>query len=87
MVYEVIWHDRVLKDLKGIDHKAIGAIVEKIKTHLARNPLALGKPLKGIFKGLFRFRHADYRIIYALDREEKKIIVLHIVHRKEAYRR
>jgi mRNA interferase RelE/StbE len=87
LAYDVIWHEGVLKELKKLDQNRARVLVKKIKTDLAGNPVALGKPLKGMFKGLCRFRHAEYRIIYALDRAEKKLIILHIKHRKEAYRR
>jgi mRNA interferase RelE/StbE len=60
--------------------------MERVKTHLVQNPAGLGRPLKGIFKGLFRYRYGDYRVIYAIDMGDKKIIVLHVKHRKEAYR-
>jgi mRNA interferase RelE/StbE len=84
--YEIIWHEKVFKDLEEIDRKISPGIIERVKTHLAQNPAGLGKPLKGIFKGLFRYRYGDYRVIYAIDMAEKKIIVLHVKHRKEVYR-
>lgn len=86
MGYEIIWQEKVLKDLEGIDRKDAEGIIERVKTHLAQNPAALGRPLRGIFKGLFRYRYGDYRVIYAIDMADKKIIVLHVKQRKEAYR-
>ncbi len=85
MAYEVIWQEKVLQDLKAIDKKDATKIIERVKTYLAPNPLGLGTPLKGIFKGLFRYRFGAYRVIYAVDMAEKKILVLHVKHRKEAY--
>lgn len=87
MAYDLIWNEGVLKDLKALDRKTVRSLVDPIKTRLASNPLALGKPLKGIFKGLYRYRLGDYRVIYALDRADKKVIILHIRHRSEAYRK
>ena len=86
MAYEVIWQEKVLGDLEAIDKKDAARIVERVKTHLVQNPAGLGTPLKEIFKGLFRYRYGVYRVIYALDMAEKKIIVLHVKLRKEAYR-
>ena len=86
MGYEVIWHEKVLQDLKAINKKDAARIVERVKTYLVQNPAGLGTPLKGIFKGLFRYRYGMYRVIYAVDMAEKKIIVLHVKHRKDAYR-
>jgi len=84
--YEVIWQEKVLHDLKMIDEKNAARILERVGTYLAQNPAGPGNPLKGIFKGLFRYRYGNYRIIYTMDVAEKKIIVLHVKHRKEAYR-
>ena len=86
MAYDLIWNEGVLKDLKALDRKTARSLVDSIKTRLAGNPMTLGKPFKGIFKGLYRYRLGDYRVIYALDRGDKKVIVLHIRHRSEAYR-
>ena len=86
MGYEVIWQEKVLEDLEVIDKKDAARIVERVKTYLVQNPAGLGTPLKGIFKGLFRYRYGVYRVIYALDMAEKKVIILHVKHRKEAYR-
>ena len=61
-------------------------IVDRVKTHLVQNPVSLGAPLKGALHGLFRDRFGRYRVIYAVDLAEKKLIVLHVKHRKEAYR-
>ena len=85
MAYDLIWNEGVLKDLKALDRKTVGSLVDSIKTRLAGSPLTLGKPLKGVFKGLYRYRLGDYRVIYALDRADKKVIILHIKHRSEAY--
>ena len=86
MGYEVIWHEKVLRDLEGIDKKDGAWIVERVKTYLVQNPAGLGTPLKGIFKSLFRYRYGRYRVIYAVDMAEKKIIVLHVKYKKEADR-
>jgi mRNA interferase RelE/StbE len=84
--YEIIWQEKVLKDLEMIDRRDAARVVERVKVHLVRNPASLGKPLKGVFKGLFRYRVGNFRVIYAIDMTEKKIIILHVKHRKEAYR-
>jgi len=83
--FEVTWHEKALADLKELEKQIAKKIVERIKNYLAVNPQKLGKPLKGVLKGLYRYRWGDFRIIYALDRSEFKLIILHIAHRKEVY--
>ena len=86
MTYNVKWHERAVEDLMGVDKKTAKGIVERMKIHLSQNPLSLGKPLKGIFKGLYRYRFGDHRLIYAIDHKEKTILILRVGRRKEVYR-
>ena len=76
MSYKVKWHEEAVGDLKGLDKPGVRSILDKVEKHLPKGPLSLGKPLKGIFKGLFRYRCGNYRVIYAMDREKKEIVVL-----------
>jgi mRNA interferase RelE/StbE len=85
--YDVIWQEKVLQDLRAIGENDAAKIVERVKIYLVQNPSGLGKPLKGTFKGLFRYRYGAYRVIYAIDMAEKKVMILHVKHRKDAYRR
>jgi mRNA interferase RelE/StbE len=84
--YEVLWHEKSLRDLKDIDQAKTKQIIGKIKTYLVKDPLAKGMPLKGIFKGLYRFRVGDYRIVYSIDRTENKITIYKVDHRKKVYK-
>ena len=86
MGYEVIWHEKVLRDLEAIDRRDAVRIVDRVKTYLVQNPASLGAPLKGSLQGLFRYRFGGYRVIYAVDMAEKRLIVLHVKHRKDVYR-
>ena len=86
MAFSLIWHEKVLKDFESINVEDVGKIKERIIKYLALNPETLGKPLKGVFKGLFSYRIGVYRVIYTLDRAENTIRILHVKHRKEAYR-
>jgi mRNA interferase RelE/StbE len=63
-----------------------GKIIERVKNHLSQDPEKLGKSLKGVLKGLYRYRWGDYRIIYAIEKAEGRISILHIGHRKGIYR-
>lgn len=86
MVYDAIWHEESLKDLKKLDRKIAKKVVEKVKNCLIKDLVELGTQLKGSLKGFCRYRVGDYRIIYALDHEEKEVIILKISHRKKIYK-
>jgi mRNA-degrading endonuclease RelE of RelBE toxin-antitoxin system len=42
--------------------------------------------LKGIFRGLFRFRCGDDRVISTIDRKEEQLMALTVGHRKDVYK-
>ncbi len=54
----------VFKDLKRIGVPVARRIISQLETILRENP-DKGIPLKGEFKGLFRLRIGEYRVIYA----------------------
>lgn len=43
------------------------------------------KSLKGKFKGLFRYRVGNYRVIYEINDQEITVIVITISHRSKIY--
>ena len=84
-MYKVRWKETALKDLKFIDQVAAKRIVNKITTFLVKDPINLGKPLTGIYTGFMRYRVGDYRIIYEVDKNEVRISIVKVGHRKEIY--
>jgi len=73
----------VARDLKRIDKTQARSLVEKLEKTLNENR-DVGEPLKGEFRGLFKYRIGDYRIIYS--KTTDGVLVLRIAHRKEVYR-
>lgn len=82
--YKVEYAKGVKKDLvrlpKGIQMRAL-EIVEGV---LAADPHS-GRPLTGVYKGLWKYRLGDYRIIYRIEGDRLAIFVLRIRHRKDVY--
>lgn len=74
--------------LAGLDRKLLGRVLEKI-AELTVNPMQiLGdtiKPLDGDFKGLWRIRFGDYRMIYFPDKEHGNISIYSLAPRGSAY--
>ena len=73
----------VASDLRRLDKAKARRILTKLERTLSTNPDA-GAPLTGEFRGLFRFRVGDYRVIYA--KSPAGALVLRIGHRKDVYR-
>ena len=86
MNYDILWHEDALNDLKRIEKKEAERVIEKVETHLIRNPHALGKPLSGHLRGFFRYRVGKYRVIYTIKNNELLIMVLKIGKRDKVYK-
>jgi mRNA interferase RelE/StbE len=46
----------------------------------------VGAPLRSPFAGLWRARRGEYRVRYRINDDTHEIVVLHIDHRRNAYR-
>ena len=84
-MYKVIYADSVEDDLTRLDGRLRKKIIDRVEKYLARDPQGLGKPLRGIFKGYWRYRFEDYRVIYRVAPHEILMIVLRVGNRKNVY--
>ena len=82
MTVKVLYKASVRRDLKKIDHKSVERILREIRNALGDNPRS-GEALHGEFAGLYKLRIGDYRIVYALLKQD--VLVLRIRHRSKAY--
>ena len=75
------------KDLQKLDKEVSRRIVTTIERYTKTDPLQRAKQLKGIFKGLYRYRIGDYRAIFEYDDKGSLVIVkiLVIKHRSKVY--
>ena len=83
-MYSVEYAKSVAKDLRRLPKKIRARALDVVETVLAEDPHQ-GRPLTGPYKGLFRFRVGDYRIVYTIERDELVILVLRIRHRRDVY--
>jgi len=80
--YKIEYKSSVARDLKKLDKSVAKFILQQLETSLSENPNS-GLPLKGQFKGLFKYRIGDYRIIYTKIKEG--VLILRIGHRSKVY--
>ena len=84
-MYQVTFVPRVERDLKQLDRPVRLRILRKIK-RLAENLESLSlETLAGQWRGMYKLRVGDYRIIYTLDPARELLIVHVIGHRSEIY--
>lgn len=83
MSFDVIYHDKVKKDIAVIGNNIKQLLKKAIEQKLTTAPQVYGKPLRHTLKNLWSLRVGDYRIIYQI--KEKTVLILKIGHRKEVY--
>jgi len=81
--YKIEYKSSVARDLKKLDKNVAKHILQQLETSLSENPNC-GLPLKGQFKGLFKYCIGDYRVIYTNIKEG--VLILRIGHRSKVYK-
>lgn len=80
-MYKIIFHKDVAKDLKSIPTDLIKVIKTAINERLSIRSYDF-KPLSGKkYKGLYRLRVSNFRIIYRILEDTYSVIILAIGHR------
>ena len=82
-MYEIFLSKEVVRFLVNLDRENEEVIRNKIKK--LESPEFFGKHLKGI--NVWSLRIGKYRVLYEIDKEKKKILIITIGHRKDVYRR
>ncbi|CAN5255514.1 type II toxin-antitoxin system mRNA interferase RelE [soil metagenome] len=62
------------------------AIVEFITVVLPGNPARVSKPLSGRLEGLRSARRGDYRVLFWIDEDDSRVVVVRVGHRTDVYR-
>lgn len=84
-MYKILFHKGVKDDLKGFPKSHLEAIKRAITERLSTHPYDF-KALSGKhYKGLYRLRVSDFRIIYRINEELQCVIILSIGHRRSVY--
>ncbi|HEX5036632.1 MAG TPA: type II toxin-antitoxin system RelE/ParE family toxin [bacterium] len=83
-MFKVEYAKGVAKDLKALPKETKQKALRIVEKVLAADPRA-GKPLTGPYKGLWKYRIGDYRIIYAVEDKRLVVFILRIRHRKDVY--
>jgi mRNA interferase RelE/StbE len=75
------------RDLKRLGHavgtRIMGKALWLADTFLEHTPVSLG----GKFKGLYKLRVGDWRVVYEIDHRRKALVVNFVDHRSKIYKR
>lgn len=85
--YELILTPPASRALSGqLPEPVATAVTEFLTTALVREPLRVGKPLRGELAGIWSARRGTYRVLYRGSEQPREVIVLRIEHRRDVYR-
>lgn len=84
--YTIAWTAPSRRALTRLPEKVATAVVEFLYGSLAASPHRVGKPLKLGLQGLHSARRGDYRVIYRINDDDRRVDVIAIEHRSDIYR-
>lgn len=84
--YEVRWKNSAERDLRKISSQQIPRIIKAVDS-LVDNPFpSQHRKLRGSERD-YRIRVGDYRVIYQVETKTEVVVIYHVRHRREAYRK
>ena len=84
-MYSVFIKKSAERDLDSINEPYLSKIINAIET-LASNPRNINVKKLVNRVNEYRLRAGDYRILYVIDEQQKKVHIARVLHRKEAYK-
>lgn len=85
--YSISWTATAQRDLRRLPEKIATAVVEFVYGSLADNPQRVGRALQLELVHHHAARRGDYRVVYRIDPEQRPVLVVHVDHRADVYRR
>ena len=82
--YKISIKKSAVKELETIPKEYLSKIISRIRS-LSESPRPSGSQ-KLSAKEQYRLRQGDYRIIYAIEDDEKTVQIVKIGHRRDVYR-
>ena len=85
-MYEVEFTSNAESDLSRLDAPIAQRVLTRLRW-LAENFDAIRpEGLRGDWRGMFKLRVGDYRVLYTCNRAKREIVVHFAKHRREVYR-
>ena len=85
MIFQIIWSESAAKELKKLDKTVAKRIFKKV-SELNENPYHFDVT-KMVGDPYFRLRVGDYRVIFDIQNDMLRILILKVGHRKKVYKK
>lgn len=86
MSHEVVFAPTARREMSAVPERVIPAIIKFAYGDLAAHPRRVGEPLERELAGPFSARRGSYRILYDIDDEANRVLILRVAHRADVYR-
>lgn len=86
LVYNINFTPQGFKSLESLDREIAQRILDKLKWFIKHIDEIRNIPLSADFKGLYKIRMGDWRIIYSIDHKERFVTIHKIGHRSDIYK-
>ena len=83
MIWTILYHPNVAKDLESVGPSAAMRIVKAIDSKLTRAPLQFGSQLSANLSAFRKLRVGDHRVVYQVKESEVFIYVLAVGPRRD----
>lgn len=74
-------------DLVRLDKLVVQRVLKKLRWLAENFDMLTPEALTGELQGVFKLVIGDYRALYTFDKQERKIIVHAVKHRREVYKK
>jgi mRNA interferase RelE/StbE len=82
--FKILYHKNIKKDLKSLDKSIVDSFFKIVETRISENPFS-GERLKGKLRDIWKYRIGNYRVLYTIQQNEVRVLVLRMRHRKNVY--
>lgn len=79
-----MYHKNIKKDLKSLEKSMVDSFFKIVETRISENPFS-GERLKGKLRDIWKYRIGNYRVLYTIQQNEVRVLVLRVRHRKNVY--
>lgn len=84
--YDLLVTPPAQRALDRLPERVAAAVAERLTGDLLAAPRRVGKALRRESAGILSARCGSYRVLYEIDEEKQRVVVLRVDHRADIYR-
>ncbi len=85
--WQIGWMPEALEDMEDLSPEVAQRVRERLEWMRENFEAIVHEPLRGEWRGFFRLRVGDWRVIYTVNWQKRLIIVHAVGHRDSVYKR